>query len=112
MKIKCTKCGQRMIRTATSIRESARLQGITPEEYIKNYVCRNCLKRERPEPKPVPEQVPEQVQDNVPKVPKSGELVMAKTCQSCVNECKVYVISEKAMLSCPRYRKQIESSTT
>jgi hypothetical protein len=107
MKIKCTKCGQRMVRTITSIKESARLQGITPEEYIKNYVCRSCLKRERPEPKPKP--VPEPVQDNVP---KSGELVMVKTCQSCANECKVYVISEKAVLSCPRYRKQTESSTT
>jgi hypothetical protein len=104
MKIKCTKCGQRMVRTITSIKESARLQGITPEEYVQNYVCRNCLKRERSEPKPVPEQV----QDNVP---KPGELVMAKTCQSCVNECKVHVISEKAVLSCPRYCKQIESST-
>jgi hypothetical protein len=24
-----------------------RLQGITPEEYIQNYVCKNCLKREK-----------------------------------------------------------------
>jgi len=102
MKIKCVKCGQRMTRTLTSIKKSAQLQGITPEEYIQNYVCRNCQKRERLETVPEPEPPP--ANDNAP---KTKRLVIAKRCQSCTNKCKVYIISEKAVLNCPRYHRRL-----
>jgi Zn ribbon nucleic-acid-binding protein len=103
MKIKCVKCGQRMTRTPTSIKKSAQLQGITPEEYIQNYVCQNCQKRERLETAPEPPPA----NDNTP---KTKRLVIAKRCQSCTNKCKVYIISEKAVLNCPRYHRRLVQS--
>lgn len=92
-----------MVRTPTSIEKSAQLQGTTPEEYIKNFVCRHCQSKkvtQKTEPEPQDEELP-----------KKGSLVMTKLCQSCVNTCKVYTISEKATLGCPKYHKKVVNDT-
>jgi len=99
MKLHCTKCNQPVIRTMSSIKESARLKGITPEEYVKNFVCRKCQSLSNE-----PKKLTSTISDDLPTVQeRSQKLVMAKKCFLCANKCKVYTVSPKTILGCVRY---------
>ena len=42
MKVKCTKCGKVVQRTKDALQKAAQKAGKSLEDYIKDYVCKDC----------------------------------------------------------------------
>jgi len=86
VKVKCIKCGKEVRQTPENLEKVARSRNMTFEDYVKNYVCRNCSTSKVSE------------KDN-------NGLYVTSTCLKCAKPCKIKTISKKAILTCPKFER-------
>ena len=114
MKVQCKKCGRIVSRDKRLLEKAASENNVPLNTYIENYLCRLC----RPAKETVNiqdtistrETSDTDIRDEKKSKRKRTSLFMTKKCSTCANSCKIYTISEKAILYCHRYTRRKESN--
>lgn len=118
MRLVCKNCNTIVIRTVPSLKEEAARRGIPYDDLVSNFLCRKCKKTDTKAASKEEAKSEEQLSDQSntdqpadiqPDIVSGEKMYMALLCRKCARSCKIYTISQAAILECPKYERRKDS---